>query len=354
MRVVMFNIAGASGLRLAISLFESLGIEIVFIMRNVFIFEMMKVAALLTSKDSGEFKRRNIKLWIYQLIIYISQSMIFVLFVGIFLVSNTYADYYKEYQATFNSLLIVQNVIIVIQDTFIYRQFYVSFFVLISSKNETLTQASGTLVSDALVLQSQMRTRRVKIYAMFIFSYWIYMLFVNNFFHTAYLSSTENQGSLNWIEFMYNLHTRLLQSILDTFIISTFIYLSYFMAVHSQSIPAEQRAKLLYSDLQENSKLPKSQSGAKGKGRKNKRRDTEEYDINQSEVIDGNNRIGAKNPFDSIATANLDNFNTDFENEPLVEPSLARKSRGIASVGKFKEDLILVIKAPPQQSQQSY
>jgi len=104
----MFNLgSNASGIRLAFSLLESLGIEIVFIMRNVFIFEMMKVAALLISKDQGEFKRRNIKLWIYQLIIYISQSMIFVLFVGIFLVSNAYVDYYNEYQATFNSLLIV-------------------------------------------------------------------------------------------------------------------------------------------------------------------------------------------------------------------------------------------------------
>lgn len=40
--------------------------------------------------------------------------MIFVLFVGIFLVSNAYVEYYNKYQATFNSLLIVQNVIIVI------------------------------------------------------------------------------------------------------------------------------------------------------------------------------------------------------------------------------------------------
>jgi hypothetical protein len=52
MRVIMFNLgSSASGIRLAFSLLESLGIEIVFIMRNVFIFEMMKVASLLISKD---------------------------------------------------------------------------------------------------------------------------------------------------------------------------------------------------------------------------------------------------------------------------------------------------------------
>jgi hypothetical protein len=76
-------------------------------MRNVFIFEMMKVSSQLLSVDSTDFKRRNLKIWIYSLIIYISQSMIFILFVGIFVISNGYAEYYQKYQNTFNSMLIV-------------------------------------------------------------------------------------------------------------------------------------------------------------------------------------------------------------------------------------------------------
>lgn len=141
------------------------------------------------------------------------------------------------------------------------------------------------------------------------------MLFVNNFFHTAYLLSTENQGSQNWIEFMYNLHTRLLQNILDTFVISTFMYLSYMLARHSQSIPEGERAKLLYSDLVES----QSKVSAKNKGRKcrSKRRDSDD-DVNQSEMLLGNNRIGGKSPYDTIATGNFDKLNThDFEEEPL-------------------------------------
>jgi hypothetical protein len=113
-------------------------------------------------------------------------------------------------------------VIIVLQDVFIYKQFYSSFFVLIKKKieflsntgtdpheNETGYKKMNSMVVDAESLKAQLRVRKIVIWAMFIFVYWIYMLFVNNFFHSAYLSDTANQGSSNWIEFMYNLHTRL-------------------------------------------------------------------------------------------------------------------------------------------------
>lgn len=66
-------------------------------------------------------------------------------------------------------------------------------------------------------------------------------------------------------------------------------------------------------------------------------------------MLEGNNRIGGKSPFDTIATGNFERLNTnDFEEEPLggdEEEMGESRSRGIASVGKFKEDLILLIKS---------